>query len=172
MQSNVKFLILIIPFIEVALLAKLVSAFGFFVTLGFLLLSASTGLTILRLRGFSALLRARDGLQRGELLKDAMLRDAISALGGVLLIVPGPLTDALGALMQIPLVQDFIGQKLIQALSSSADLKVYTRSNTIIEGQYRRDPTPSGMRSGPSGPKDIDSSKGDTHEYPDRRDNP
>lgn len=170
MSSNLKLLIALLPFVEIALLAKLVSAFGFFVTLGFLLLSASTGLTIVRLRGLSALLGARESLQRGKPLADTLYRDAISALGGVFLIIPGPFTDVVGILMQIPFFQDLIGRRLLEKLSSQGNFHVYARSDSVIEGDFRRE-QPREQTGKQADIQNQQTTKGNIYDHSDRPDN-
>lgn len=95
-------LLLLIPLIEIWLLIEIGGALGAFPT--FLLLIASTvlGITLLRRLGFSTLMRAQRNINAGEMPAQALLEGSFIALGGILFLIPGFFTDALGLLLVLP----------------------------------------------------------------------
>ncbi len=134
--------LIVFPFVELALLAQIAAATGFFPTLGLLLIAACLGAAIIRLRGLSALLHMQRSARSGQLPAREMLNDGISAVGGLLLIIPGPLSDVLGVLLQFPIIQTLLGQYLIQKGMASMGAARQTGTTTIIEGDFTRSPDP------------------------------
>lgn len=142
MRTPFQIVLAIAPFLEILLLAKLITILGFWATFGLVLISASLGLSILKSRGLQASLRLQQGLLRGVLPGEALMGDALSSLGALLLIVPGPITDLAGLLLQVPALQILIGKKLFEGLSSGH--REEPRSGPrILEGEFHReDPRP------------------------------
>lgn len=138
MNTWLKTTLIATPFIEVLLLAQMINRIGFLPTLGLVIVTASLGLSIIRLRGLTALQHLQAGAARGELPGEALSRDALSSLGGVLLVIPGPLTDLAGLLLQIPDLQSHIGKKWIKKLFSGAGFAATGRA-TILEGEFHRE---------------------------------
>ncbi|MEY4683595.1 MAG: hypothetical protein RLZ25_54 [Pseudomonadota bacterium] len=138
MPFPLKITLIVFPFVELALLAQIAAASGFFPTLGLLLVAASLGAAIIRLRGLSALIHMQRSARSGQIPAREMLNDGISAVGGLLLIIPGPLSDILGVLLQLPLVQNSLAQYLIQKGLASMGATRHSGSATIIEGDFTR----------------------------------
>lgn len=139
MPPLLKAVLILFPFVELALLAQVAAAFGFIPTLGLLLIAASLGAAIIRLRGLTAVMHLQKSMSRGQPIGAEMLHDGISALGGLLLIIPGPMSDVMGLLLQISWVQKWLGQRLIRLTMSSWTSSSQT-TTTIIEGEYHRAP--------------------------------
>lgn len=133
-----KILLFIFPFMEIALLAQIAAAAGFIPVLGLLLLAAALGAGIIRLRGFTALLHMRTSVESGQIPAREILNDGISAFGGLLLIIPGPFSDVVGLLLQIPMVQVWLGNHLIQRGVSAFRAEGPKSSSSVIEGEYTR----------------------------------
>jgi len=142
MPTSLKITLIVFPFVELALLAQIAAATGFFPTLGLLLIAASIGAAIIRLRGVSALLHMQMSARTGQIPAREMLNDGISAVGGLLLIIPGPLSDILGLLLQLPVIQNTLAQYLINKGLASMGTARQTGSATIIEGDFTRSPEP------------------------------
>ena len=119
--------VLALPLVEIALFVTLGAKLGLWLTLAWVILTAVSG--VLLLRGLA--LGGRETLQRGfqEGLHDPLSPLAHRALAGVaavLLILPGFLTDALGLLMLLPPVRNLI----IQGMASRI------RGAVVIRGAY------------------------------------
>jgi len=89
--------------IEVIGLIRIGLVIGGMPVLGLILLTAVLGLTILRLKGGPAVTSMVVSLFAGRLTPKQLLRrrELSVLLGGILLIVPGLLTDALGCVFVI-----------------------------------------------------------------------
>jgi UPF0716 protein FxsA len=98
------FLILIIalPLLEIYVLIKVGGLIGAIPTIALLVFSAVLGTLLLRWQGFVTLRRVRDALARGE-SPAGDLRDALLVLiSGVLLLIPGFISDIVGLLCLLP----------------------------------------------------------------------
>lgn len=113
-------LFVLLPVIEIALFILAGAEFGFWPTLGLVGLTTLTGVLVLRRQG-SVTLRHLQEAQRG--LSDPttpMAHGALLYLAGLLLILPGFLTDAFGLLLLLPPVRRLILTRL------SAGIRVHT----------------------------------------------
>lgn len=88
---------LALPLIEIGLFVTLGGALGLWLTLGFVLGSALLGVMLLR--------RAALGAQPRRPALMQMASGGFTMMAALLLILPGFLTSAIGALLLIPLVQ-------------------------------------------------------------------
>ena len=95
-------LFLIVPIVEMLVLFEVSDHIGAFVTVGLVILTAVAGVQILKQQGVATLTRANQRLNAGELPAEEILEGMLLAVGGVLLLVPGFVTDTLGLLCLIP----------------------------------------------------------------------
>ena len=128
----------ILPFLEILLLSRLIGQFGFLLTLGLLLITAVLGMSIIREQGMSALIRSQQSLARGELPTRDVVDSGIAVLGGVLLIIPGVLSDLLALPCLIPAIRTRLTERLIASRFSGPAAGEAVRE-TVIEGEYRRE---------------------------------
>lgn len=117
--------LLLVPLIEIWLLIEIGGAIGAFPT--FLLLIASTvlGITLLRRLGFATLMRAQRNISAGEMPTQTLLEGSFIALGGILFLIPGFFTDALGMLLVIPLTRSLL-------------MKLVLRRGLVMYGRFRQ----------------------------------
>ena len=140
MNINRHFLVAlaILPFLEILLLIRLIGQFGFLPTLGLLLMTAVLGMSIIREQGMSALIRSQQSLARGELPTRDVVDSGIAVLGGVLLIIPGVLSDCLALPCLIPGIRSRLTDRLI-ASRFSGPVSDGPARETVIEGEFRRE---------------------------------
>ncbi len=125
------------PLVEIALFVVIGGQIGLWATLAWVLLSGVLGVLVLRLAALRQAVALRDGL-RG--LRDPARLAAgglMSVLAGVLLILPGFLTDALGLVLLLPPVQALVARALaarVQVMRPRADETV------IIDAEYTEVP--------------------------------
>lgn len=93
---------IIIPIIEITLLINIGQIIGAWYTVGLVLFSAFVGVNMLRYQGLSTLNRAQQKMRQGEMPQQEMIEGLILAVGGVLLITPGFVTDLLGFCCLLP----------------------------------------------------------------------
>ncbi|WGF86874.1 FxsA family protein [Marinivivus vitaminiproducens] len=96
------------PLAEIATFILVGSEIGVLATLGLILLSAVLGIAIIRRQGFATLTRARQNMDRGVAPVAEAFEGLCLALAGVLLVLPGFLTDVAGALLLVPPLRRFL----------------------------------------------------------------
>ena len=144
--------LLLWPLIEIALFVTLGGALGLWLTLAIVLGTGILGVSLLQRLGLRSAdrLRAEMGRMRDPLGQAG--DSALLALAALLLILPGFLTDALGALLLIPPLRRLIIAQLTARMgfvSMRSDHPARRSDGIVIDGEFvevDRDDTP---RSGP-----------------------
>ena len=90
------------PLAELFVIVKISEAIGFFWMLVLLILSWPIGTRILRSQGRAAWRQFAEAVQTGREPTEEMLNGALVLFGGLLILVPGFITDAVGLLLLIP----------------------------------------------------------------------
>ena len=151
-------LFLILPILELWLLLVVGDEIGAVATLGLLFLAAFVGLGVLRYQRRSARERRtqREMGERPEQEMVAMMGSVMLAMGAVLLMIPGFITDAFALPLLLPWSRHAIGRWLfqrgnLQAWQSGAAYAVFrARGGTgpasptgeILEGELDEEPRP------------------------------
>ena len=94
-----------VPLVEIAVFIEIGGRIGLWSTLGLIVATAIVGTALLRQQGLSTLARARDSLDRGEFPVQELLDGVCLLIAGALLLTPGFVTDAGGALLLAPPVR-------------------------------------------------------------------
>jgi UPF0716 protein FxsA len=97
--------IVALPFAEIAGFVVIGGRIGVLATLAWVVLTAMLGLALIRRQGLDALGRARAALRRGESPTAELADAALVSLAGVLLLLPGFVTDAFGLVLALPPVR-------------------------------------------------------------------
>lgn len=106
------FLVLLVllglPIVEIWLMIEIGQEVGALPTIALILGTAALGMLLFRVQGLATLARVQAHLDRGE----APVGELLSGLGllaaGLLLFIPGFLTDAIGLLLFVPPLRRFI----------------------------------------------------------------
>lgn len=109
-------LLLALPFVELYLFLAVGREIGPFLTLVTIVLTSFLGVALARSQGMRILVKYREAMAQGRLPHDAVLDGLLIFVAGVLLIVPGFLTDAVGFLLLVPPLRRFARQRLEAAL--------------------------------------------------------
>ncbi|MHA6492668.1 FxsA family protein [Pseudomonas borbori] len=145
-------LLLLFPVVELAVLIQVGSAIGVLPTLLLVIGTAVLGSILLRVAGVATAWRARERLSRGELPEQEMLEGLLIAVGGGLLLLPGFISDIVGALCLIPFTRRMLVAKLRQRAQEQAlrqrafrdDLTAASQARpgasrpNVLEGEYER----------------------------------
>lgn len=145
-------LLVFLPLAELYVLIKVGAALGALVTVVLVVFTAVFGVLLVRYQGWATFQRIRASLARGEMPALAMLETGALWLGGLLLLLPGFITDALGLLMLIGPVRRAILMSFFTPLGGSL-------RRTEGRSPPRRPPPhrPSqGDDSSPEGPRTIE----------------
>ncbi len=124
-------LFILLPLAELYLLIEVGSGIGGFSTIALCLLTAALGGMLVRHQGMRTLLQAKELMDRGQPPAEQMLHGIMIAISGVLLFIPGFITDLIGFLLLVPPIRNWLGHKLIAAQVSNRS----TGGETIIDAE-------------------------------------
>jgi UPF0716 protein FxsA len=110
--------LLLLPFVEIGLFVVVVVKFGFLAALALTILTSLAGMAVIRHAGHTDVARVRSAFgERTITRKELDGRGFLTVLGGFLLVLPGFITDVLGALLLLPPTQQLIGAALRRAVA-------------------------------------------------------
>ena len=95
-------LILLYPVAEILMWTSFIQNFGWGDAFLWCLLSGFVGLTIMRMQGGAALVELQASAQQGKMPGKSASHRLLMSLGGLLLILPGLLSDFIGVLLILP----------------------------------------------------------------------
>ncbi len=121
---NPLLLILLLPILEIVGFIQVGDWIGAGPTIGLLALSAVVGMLLVRHQGLASLTRAQAAAARGEAPIGTVLDGFCAVLAGILLIIPGFLTDILGIALLIGPLRRGIGRWLLGRMG--AGMPVFT----------------------------------------------
>jgi UPF0716 protein FxsA len=107
----------LIPAIEMLLLLELAERLGAVETVVLILLTGSLGASLAKREGLGVLRQLQEDAARGIPPADRLVEGVLVLIGGVLLITPGVLTDALGVALLIGPVRRPAARALKRALA-------------------------------------------------------
>lgn len=101
--------LLLLPFLELWLMIVIGGEVGALAVIVWLMATILVGVNLLRYLGASSMLRAAQHMQTGGVMPGETLADGLfKAIGAVLLIIPGFITDTLALLCFIPWVRRWL----------------------------------------------------------------
>lgn len=107
-------LFLVVPLLELYLLIQVGGEIGALPTILLTLLTAAVGAGLMRHQGLSTLQKAQMNMAQGQVPAVEMFEGVLIFIGGVLLLVPGLMTDALGFLLLLPFFRQWLALRLIR----------------------------------------------------------
>ncbi|WP_294949286.1 FxsA family protein [Sulfurivirga sp.] len=129
--------LLLVPAVELFFLIQVGSVIGALPTIALVLLTALVGAWLMRQQGLMTLQRLQVQLAQGMVPEQAMLEGALILLGGMLLLIPGFITDALGLALLLPGVRHRLAARWLR----TARARGAANDAVIVEGEvvWRRD---------------------------------
>lgn len=103
----------VLPIVELTLLFQLGNWLGWIPTLALVFGAGLAGAALARFQGFQSAMRVRSRLVHGVLPAAEMFDGVLIAAAGVLLVLPGVLSDVLGLALLIPPVRTLVRQWLM-----------------------------------------------------------
>tara|TARA_R110002110_G_scaffold415612_6_gene651982 strand:- start:9186 stop:9722 length:537 start_codon:yes stop_codon:yes gene_type:complete len=122
MPILILFLFIGIPLIEIYLFIQVGGSIGVWPTIGLVVLTAFIGTALLRQQGMATLARAQSDLDQQKLPVRELFDGVCLLVGGLLLLTPGFLTDALGFALLIPPLRFILGRGVWAALARSRNV--------------------------------------------------
>lgn len=157
--------LILIPLCEIIAFGLVVEWLGFWIALLLVLLTSFSGLLIVRQQGFGMAAKIARMARTGTPPESGLGKDAMTILSGLLLLLPGFLTDALGLLLLIPAVRRWIaGRSMVKTRFSNTSGTVYRESyrygprdeETVVDldaEEFHRDGDPSDRARDRIGPR-------------------
>lgn len=151
LRRLVPLFILLLPLAEIACFIVVGRRIGLFPTLSLVVLSAVAGIILMRIQGFGVLNRLRQSGQEGRAPGKELLDTAMILIAGILLLIPGFLTDILGLALFLPPVRSFLWNRLMRNVvvvdigGARPDNRPRTdpqRTIDLDDGDFRRDDRP------------------------------
>lgn len=145
MAGRLFLVFLIVPVVETWVLIQVGSVIGILPTIGLIILTAVVGSQLARHQGLQTIREIQACQQRGELPALPLIEGAVLLVAGVMLALPGLITDFLGLLMLIPQLRKPVASRILKrAVVSQGFGAAHNRSGAdndshTIEGDYRRD---------------------------------
>jgi len=130
-----------VPLLELYFLIQVGSQIGALSTIGLSVFTALLGGTLARLQGFSVLMRVRDALGQNQVPALELLDGALLLVAGLVLLLPGFFTDALGFLLLVPKLRWLLIARFFytSADEPSPDQDSAQPGPRVIEGEFRRE---------------------------------
>ena len=130
----------LLPIVEIALFIQVGGAIGLWPTLALVVLSAVLGIVVMRSQGRNAWLEAQRSLAEVRDPSRPLAHGAMIMTAGMLLVMPGFFTDAIGLLLLIPFVRDavmrYLGRRVRVTRSRNTHGYRPPYADGVIEGEY------------------------------------
>lgn len=134
---------LCIPIAEIAVFIKAGQIIGLGWTLALVVLTAMLGTALLRRQGLRTLTLTQQKLDRGELPVGELFDGLCILAAGVLLLIPGFITDIIGLTLFIPPVRKILGTAMLRAILRSRNTRFWVNGEEVapsggpvIDGDY------------------------------------
>lgn len=128
-----------VPLVELYFLIQVGSEIGAVRTIGLSILTAFIGAALVRMQGFGVLMRVRAASDRDEVPALELMDGALILVAGLLLLLPGFLTDAVGFALLVPPLRRFLIARFVRVIPHQARSGGESEHPRIIEGEYRRE---------------------------------
>lgn len=139
---NPLLIFLIVPVLEIALFIQVGDWIGLWPTVLLVILAAFLGTALIRRQGLSVLRRAQTAADRGEAPVGAVFEGFCIVVAGVLLIIPGFLTDIVGLALFVPFLRNALGRWLLDRLRRGGGMRVWVNGRDMGDGSGRSGGTP------------------------------
>jgi UPF0716 protein FxsA len=116
-------LLVALPIAEITVLIQVGSALGILPTIALLIAVSAFGAIMLRQQSFAAFVRANEAMQSGQLPKGAIADGVGLFVAAALILTPGLITSAIGALLLVPAIRRFaVGWAMRRMVVQTVDL--------------------------------------------------
>jgi UPF0716 protein FxsA len=128
MLGRVLLLFAIVPFIEIFVLIKIGSVIGALNTILLLITMAVLGTLLARLEGLRTLRQIQTSLSEGQVPAEELIDGVLIFIAGVLLVIPGILSDLLALILLVPFSRTHFKRWLrrrLDRMAASGRLRLY-----------------------------------------------
>jgi len=131
-------LFFLVPLLEIFFLVKIGGEIGAWKTVFLVISTAILGAYLLRQQGLATFGRFQQNVMAGKTPAVEVLEGIILLVGGLLLMVPGFFTDAVGFLCLIPFTRQALAKRFILNSSGSFSMHARKKEDNVFEGEFTR----------------------------------
>jgi UPF0716 protein FxsA len=130
----------VVPVVELLVAIQVAHVIGWFGTLGLMLLVSVVGFFLLRWAGLGAFRRFRADVDAGRLPGESVVDGLLILVGGVLMVLPGFVTGAVGLLLILPPIRAVVRHLVLRRVRNRIDstLVIVGGSGPAAAGFARR----------------------------------
>jgi len=148
-------LVLLLPLLDLYGLIKLGQVIGSLPVLALVIVAAVVGMALAKAQGLRVIDQWRASVSVGAIPEEGLLSGVLILAGGVLLVLPGLLSDVLGLLCLVPPTRRWMARRIqarFQRAVRSGRVRVITTTSSapawpraegrqdVIEGEFERQP--------------------------------
>ncbi|HDX9611977.1 TPA: membrane protein FxsA [Bacillus toyonensis] len=123
------FLLILIPAVEITVLIGSSHVIGLWSTFAMIVFTGVVGVYLAKRQGFKVLREIQSKLNRGEMPGEAVLDGIFVFVGGILLVLPGYVTDIMGFIFVVPFTRILLKPLVMKWI----EWKFRKRSTIIIQ---------------------------------------
>ena len=141
-----------IPLLELSVMIDVGAEIGVLGVVGLTVLTAVAGLSLVRHQGLKVMRDMQEATKTGKPAGAALVHGFFIAVAGIMLFLPGFITDGLGALFLVPPVRSLLGSFIISRMAVnmqhshgySYQSRKSEDESVIVETEFWEEKTPSG----------------------------
>jgi UPF0716 protein FxsA len=140
-----------VPILEIWLLIRVGGAIGAGSTIGLIVLTAVVGAALARHQGFAVIQKLQGAMRTGQQVGVSMIEAALVLIAGVMMLLPGFVTDAVGICLLVP----FVRRPIARAIAGRARARMERGGFVVVDmnvptgggvpGQEQDDAPPPGV---------------------------
>ena len=138
--------LLVATIVELTVLIAVGHAIGVLATIGLLILTSLVGAVLLRSEGARALGAVVEALRARRLPHRELLDGMLITAAGVLIILPGFVSDLLGLLLLLPPIRSLVRRRILRSASRRTPARY--APGDVVEGEIVDEPAPPRSASG------------------------
>jgi UPF0716 protein FxsA len=119
-------LLLVLPFVELAVLVQVAGTLGVLDTVGLLILVSIVGVWLAKRAGLGVVRRLRQAQAEGRTPSCEVVDGALVLLAGALLLIPGFVSDVVGIALLLPPVRAVVRPVILRRLRQDGRMVVVT----------------------------------------------
>ena len=106
------------PILEIWLIFQVGGAFGAGATIGLIVVTAVVGAALAKHQGFAVIQRVQRAMHTGQEVGTSMIEAAMVLAAGIMMLLPGFITDGVGIALLVPPVRRLLARALVARFAS------------------------------------------------------
>ncbi|MBV7317402.1 FxsA family protein [Shewanella sp. NIFS-20-20] len=112
MRLPLLLLFIVIPMVELSVMIQVGEQVGSLNTVALVILTAVIGVTLVKRQGLTTLTQAQQKMARGEAPTQEIVGAILLVMAGILLVIPGFITDAIGFILLLPWTRQWLASRV------------------------------------------------------------